>query len=199
MERRTPNGAFSLLAMFWFHPSTFQTDSTMNQQFQQYVATSSMKTSSSSAALFQSSATSSKAYNSTAIQEQSNFHVETPAVEECRRSFEEAELEAMALDSETSKSFSKQSSVVETCSTQSFVMQDQGTHLNKSESYSRNLDVNHHSSRKPVKSSSFARKPESFSPVDSTSSVPNTPISPRRRLRINQSPKPPSEAEQQPR
>lgn len=178
---------------------TFQTDSTMNQQFQQYVATSSMKTSSSSAALFQSSATSSKAYNSTAIQEQSNFHVETPAVEECRRSFEEAELEAMALDSETSKSFSKQSSVVETCSTQSFVMQDQGTHLNKSESYSRNLDVNHHSSRKPVKSSSFARKPESFSPVDSTSSVPNTPISPRRRLRINQSPKPPSEAEQQPR
>ena len=174
---------------------TFQTDSTMNQQFQHYTATSSAVQTSSD---LQISAASSNMYQSTA--QSSKIMKETPA-EECRRSFEQAELEAMALDSETSRSFSKQSSVVETCSTQSFVIQDQQSHessrINKSESYARNLDQN---SRKPVsKSNSFARKPDNFSPAESVASfsVPNTPMSGRRRLRINQSPKPPAEKEEQ--
>ena len=46
------------------------------------------------------------------------------AAEQCRRSFEEAELEALALESQSSHSFSKQSSMVETGSVQSFVYQE---------------------------------------------------------------------------
>ena len=48
------------------------------------------------------------------------------AAEQCRRSFEEAELEALALESQSSQSqsFSKQSSMVETGSVQSFVYQE---------------------------------------------------------------------------
>ena len=46
------------------------------------------------------------------------------AAEQCRRSFEEAELEALALESQSSHTFSKQSSVVETGSVQSFVYQE---------------------------------------------------------------------------
>ena len=45
------------------------------------------------------------------------------AAEECRRSFEQAELEAMALDSSSCASYSKQSSMVDTQSVQSFVYQ----------------------------------------------------------------------------
>ena len=51
-----------------------------------------------------------------------------PAVspaEECRRSFEEAELEAMALETQSNASLSKQSSIVESTSVQSFVFQNQ--------------------------------------------------------------------------
>ena len=46
------------------------------------------------------------------------------AAEQCRRSFEEAELEALALESQSSHTFSKQSSMVETGSVQSFVYQE---------------------------------------------------------------------------
>merc|ERR1719354_965357 len=203
----------------------------MNQQYSHYTATSAMKYSISNAAMYQSAAAESNSavQHSTATANSTTMHqstasssssamyqsgpspgmkplLETPA-EECRRSFEQAELEAMALDSETSRSFSKQSSVVETCSTQSFVMQDQNhqqqnneSRINKSESYSRNLDA-FQNSRKPVKSSSFVRKPDTFTPGERSGgaySVPTTPMSGRRRLRINQSPKPPEEAEQQP-
>jgi hypothetical protein len=155
---------------------------------------------------------------------------ETPAAEACRRSFEEAELEALALASETSRSFSKQSSVVETASVQSFVLQEPshqqlhhhqqqqqqqqyqqhvfksgGHHLSSfnSSAVSSNgieqpKDEQAYRSRQPpvTKSNSFVRTPEAFmksSPpiTASPSSLPSTPMSQRRRLRINQSPKPP--------
>ena len=50
------------------------------------------------------------------------------AAEQCRRSFEEAELEALALESQSSHTFSKQSSMVETGSVQSFVYQEGSAH-----------------------------------------------------------------------
>ena len=49
------------------------------------------------------------------------------AAEECRRSFEQAELEAMALESSSCHSYSKQSSMVDTQSVQSFVYQSGAT------------------------------------------------------------------------
>jgi hypothetical protein len=152
---------------------------------------------------------------------------ETPAAEACRRSFEEAELEALALASETSRSFSKQSSVVETASVQSFVLQEpshqqlnhhqqqqqqQQQHVFKSGGHHMSsftssaassngiepkADPGYRSRQPPVtKSNSFVRTPETFmkpSPpaAASPSSLPSTPMSQRRRLRINQSPKPP--------
>merc|ERR1712080_809951 len=78
---------------------------------------------------------------------------ETPA-EECRRSFEEAELEAMALETHSNASLSKQSSIVESASVQSFVFHKE----EKSESESS------FRSRKPLKSTStaFVRAPETF-------------------------------------
>merc|ERR1719412_1485458 len=113
---------------------------------------------------------------------------ETPA-EECRRSFEEAELEAMALETHSNASLSKQSSIVESASVQSFVFLKE----EKSESESS------FRSRKPLKSAStaFVRAPETFTHAQPPS-APTTPLSQRRRLRINQSPKPPAEEESRP-
>jgi len=110
-----------------------------------------------------------------------------PAVspaEECRRSFEEAELEAMALETQSNASLSKQSSIVESTSVQSFVFQKE--EKTESESSFR--------SRQPLRSSStaFVRSPETFT-HSQPPSCPTTPMSQRRRLRINQSPKPPAE------
>merc|ERR1712192_197657 len=111
---------------------------------------------------------------------------ETPA-EECRRSFEEAELEAMALETHSNASLSKQSSIVESASVQSFVFHKE----EKSESSFR--------SRKPLKSAStaFVRAPETFTHAQPPS-CPTTPMSQRRRLRINQSPKPAADEESRP-
>lgn len=113
---------------------------------------------------------------------------ETPA-EECRRSFEEAELEAMALETHSNASLSKQSSIVESASVQSFVFLKE----EKSESESS------FRSRNPLKSAStaFVRAPETFTHAQPPS-CPATPMSQRRRLRINQSPKPPAEEESRP-
>jgi len=113
---------------------------------------------------------------------------ETPA-EECRRSFEEAELEAMALETHSNASLSKQSSIVESASVQSFVFHKE----EKSESESS------FRSRKPLKSAStaFVRAPETFT-HSQPPSCPTTPMSQRRRLRINQSPKPPADEESRP-
>ena len=114
--------------------------------------------------------------------------VESPA-EECRRSFEEAELEALATETHSNTSFSKQSSIVETASVQSFVYQKE----EKSESESS------FQSRRPLKSASsaFIRTPETFTHTQPPS-CPTTPMSQRRRLRINQSPKPLDEQEAKP-
>jgi len=141
---------------------------------------------------------------------------ESPA-EECRRSFEEAELEAMALDSQSSRTFSKQSSMMETGSVQSFVYHEGSENITQSSSLQQesskisaapskplrstsstnilktNNQISAESessfrSRKPLKSPSFVRTPDTFT---SAQSAPTTPMSQRRRLRINQSPKPP--------
>ena len=113
---------------------------------------------------------------------------ETPA-EECRRSFEEAELEAMALETHSNASLSKQSSIVESASVQSFVFHKE----EKSESESS------FRSRNPLKSAStaFVRAPETFTHAQPPS-CPTTPMSQRRRLRINQSPKPLTDEESKP-
>jgi len=130
--------------------------------------------------------------------------------EQCRRSFEEAELEAMNLESHSSTQISKQSSVVETGSVSSFVYQEGSTNNFASSpsalptkplrSTSSNNIQNTNSettfrSRQPLKSSSFVRTPETFTTAQS---APSTPMSQRRRLRINQSPKPP-ESDNRPR
>jgi len=114
--------------------------------------------------------------------------LESPA-EECRRSFEEAELEAMALESQSNASISKQSSMVESASVQSFVYQKE----DKSESEAS------FQSRKPMRSQSTAyiRAPSTFTHAQPPS-CPTTPMSQRRRLRINQSPKPPEDQENKP-
>ena len=110
---------------------------------------------------------------------------ESPA-EECRRSFEEAELEAMALETQSTASLSKQSSIVESASVQSFTYQ-------REEKSSETSFQN----RGPLKSASaaFVRTPETFTHAQPPSS-PTTPMSQRRRLRINQSPKPPADQDQ---
>ena len=85
---------------------------------QSFSSSSQVMTQSQSSSVTQQSFSSSK--------QQSSSQVKTmTAAEECRRSFEEAELEAMALESVStqSQSFSKQSSMVETGSVQSFVYQ----------------------------------------------------------------------------
>ena len=118
------------------------------------------------------------------------------SAEECRRSFEEAELEALALESQTSKSFSKQSSIAESTSVQSFVLQNKDE-IEKSYAEKRNVSPKESSasevnfrSRKPVKSNSFVGTPKTSLASKSAVSAPNTPMSQKRRLRINQSPKP---------
>ena len=156
------------------------------------------ESSSSSAQRFQAFATTSQSNNSLA---NNNVKIEkgeeTPA-EECRRSFEEAELEAMALDSEASRSFSKQSSMVETCSTQSFQfsaskdMRSSYTNANTTSNPSRttNNEAETRFNSRPLRSNSFVRTPDTFTATKPSASAPNTPMSQRRRLRINQSPRP---------
>merc|ERR1711915_1069506 len=142
--------------------------------------------------------------------ESGNLKYLSPA-EECRRSFEEAELEAMAVESQSSKTFSKQSSMVETGSVQSFVYQEgsvntfqTSSHFQTDMSEANNMtnkqiksssssnmqksDAETYSqARKPLRSTSFVRTPDTFTTAQS---APTTPMSQRRRLRINQSPKP---------
>merc|ERR1711892_1050738 len=120
--------------------------------------------------------------------------------EQCRRSFEEAELEAMNLESHSSAQISKQSSVVETGSVSSFVYHEGSTNSFASSpsalptkplrsTSSNNIQTANSEtsfrSRQPLKSSSFVRTPETFTTAQS---APSTPMSQRRRLRINQSP-----------
>ena len=151
------------------------TAETSVQQYQTYTSTSESQTMSTNRMQSQAQTSTQQAVQSKNMYESS--------AEECRRSFEEAELEAMALESETSQSFSKQSSIVESSSNKSFVMQQQ------SSSNSTELESTFRS-RMPVKSKSFIRTPDSFAPTVSATSAPNTPMSQRRRLQINQSPKP---------
>jgi len=181
--------------------SELETHQTVSQSFQ----SSSLSTQMTSVAVTTESFEQSLA---------SNTKFESPA-EECRRSFEEAELEAMALDSQSSKTFSRQSSMVETGSVQSFVYKE-GSENTLQPSFqqesskasvapskplrstsSTNILKNNNQistdsetpsrSRKPLKSPSFVRTPDTFT---SAQSAPVTPMSQRRRLRINQSPKP---------
>ena len=101
-----------------------------HQQQQSFSSSSQVMTQSSSTSVTQQSFSSSK---------QSSSQVKSmSAAEECRRSFEEAELEAMALESIStqSQSFSKQSSMVETGSVQSFVYQP-GTKPQRSNSVTK--------------------------------------------------------------
>lgn len=125
------------------------------------------------------------------FQQQEKFstkHEESPA-EICRRSFEEAELEALALETHSNASISKQSSIVETSSVQSFVYHKATEKEEKTESEGS------FPRRKPLRSASataFIRTPETFTSAQPPS-CPSTPMSQRRRLRINQSPKPPTE------
>jgi len=130
---------------------------------------------------------------------------ESPA-EECRRSFEEAELEAMVLEQ---SALSKQSSVVEssaidTASVHSFVYQNstentntnfthQQQSQNKSESRFENSQF-----LKPQRSASFVKTPSTFTKPAAPPSAPGTPMSQRRRLRMNQSPKPTDNDQTQP-
>ena len=60
---------------------TFQTDSTMNQQYAHYTATSAMKTSSTSAAMYQSTAAASTSamYQSTAMSSSAAMYQSTDA------------------------------------------------------------------------------------------------------------------------
>lgn len=148
---------------------------------------------------------------------QQSFTSSMSQAEQCRRSFEEAELEAMNLESQSSRQMSKQSSLVETQSAQSFVYQEGSsnsfmstskTHEESSEisamqakplrsvsshniensNSQKNNSESTFRSRQPLKSGSFIRTPDTFT---NAQSAPTTPMSQRRRLRINQSPKPP--------
>jgi len=142
---------------------------------------------------------SSQSFSTSLKHESESKSIYESSAEECRRSFEEAELEAMALESETSKSFSKQSSLIESCSTQSFVMQEQNsrqkTSAFTSDKTSKTETESTFRTRQPLRSSSFVRSPETFLTSASSVSAPNTPMSQRRRLRINQSPKPNADQE----
>lgn len=151
------------------------------QETQQDVSQSSHSTQMTSTAHATDSLTSSV---------QSSRIQESPA-EACRRSFEEAELEALALETHSNASFSKQSSIVETASVQSFVYHKEEKESTESESSFQG--------RKPLRSTStsFIRTPETFT-KSTPPSAPCTPMSQRRRLRINQSPKPPEERDQKP-
>merc|ERR1719513_461962 len=71
---------------------------------------------------FQSTQMTSTSFSSESFQQ--SFLTNMSQAEQCRRSFEEAELEAMHLESQSSKQISKQSSIIETGSVQSFVYQE---------------------------------------------------------------------------
>eukprot|EP00090_Calanus_glacialis_P010651 TRINITY_DN19094_c0_g1_i3.p1 TRINITY_DN19094_c0_g1~~TRINITY_DN19094_c0_g1_i3.p1 ORF type:complete len:1028 (-),score=301.07 TRINITY_DN19094_c0_g1_i3:126-3209(-) len=158
---------------------------TVSQSFQSSSVTNKMTSTSLSTESYQQSLTADAKYSSQS--------------EECRRSFEEAELEAMAVESQSSRTFSKQSSMVEAGSVQSFVYQEGSANSFQSLSqvHKESSDVmsatSLHSSsdafgsRKPLKSNSFVRTPDTFTTAQS---APSTPMSQRRRLRINQSPRP---------
>merc|ERR1719323_2973945 len=169
--------------------SQSQQTSSSSSQIQQVSTQKQSSSSSSSQRVHQSSSSSSSQSMS--------------AAEECRRSFEEAELEAMALESFSTQShqtFSKQSSVVETGSVQSFVYQEGASNnmisKQRSNSITRSEKQNNNSedisrSRKTLRSPGpFVRSPDTFNTVNTPQSAPATPMSQRRRLRINQSPKP---------
>ena len=165
-----------------------QTESVTSQEtllFQQEEKTQQMQSSSSVTTQIDSTAVANESFSASL---KGLSGAETPA-EECRRSFEEAELEAMALETHSNASLSKQSSIVESASVQSFVFHKE----EKSESESS------FRSRKPLKSAStaFVRAPETFTHAQPPS-CPTTPMSQRRRLRINQSPKPATDEESRP-
>ena len=90
----------------------------------------------------------------------------------------------------------KQSSTVKSSSSKSFVMQQHSS--TEREGYVDSSVTSNNSfepessfcSRMPARSKSFIRTPDSFAPMVSATSAPNTPMSQRRRLLINQSPKP---------
>merc|ERR1712013_152555 len=71
---------------------------------------------------FQSTQMTSTSFSSESFQQ--SFLTNMSQAEQCRRSFEEAELEAMHLENQSSRQISKQSSMVETASVQSFVYQE---------------------------------------------------------------------------
>ena len=95
----------------------------VDQAFEQLVAESSSQQTSS---MVQSSQVQSSSMMTSSSKTMT-------AAEECRRSFEQAELEAMALDSSSCASYSKQSSMVDTQSVQSFVYQS-GTTVQQQQS-----------------------------------------------------------------
>merc|ERR1719513_115958 len=72
---------------------------------------------------FQSTQMTSTSFSSESIQQ--SFLTNMSQAEQCRRSFEEAELEAMRLENQSSRQISKQSSMIETASVQSFVYQEE--------------------------------------------------------------------------
>merc|ERR1719477_341431 len=74
---------------------------------------------------FQSTQMTSTSFSSESFQQ--SFLTNMSQAEQCRRSFEEAELEAMHLENQSSRQISKQSSMVETASVQSFVYQEGST------------------------------------------------------------------------
>jgi len=131
---------------------------------------------------------------------------ESPA-EECRRSFEEAELEAMVLEQ---SALSKQSSVVEssaidTASVHSFVYHNTGenssnTNFTDQQQIQNKSETKFESSQflKPQRSASYVKTPSTFTKPAAPPSAPGTPMSQRRRLKINQSPKPTENNSQQP-
>ena len=101
---------------------SFSSQLTQSSQSQQ-TSSSSQIQQVSTQKQFSSSSSSQQVHQSSSVA----HHQSMSAAEECRRSFEEAELEAMALESVSTQShqtFSKQSSVVETGSVQSFVYQE---------------------------------------------------------------------------
>ncbi len=100
----------------------------VDQAFEQLVAESQQTSS-----MVQSS--SSNVQSSAMVTSSSSSKTMT-AAEECRRSFEQAELEAMALDSSSCASYSKQSSMVDTQSVQSFVYQS-GTTVQQQQQQTR--------------------------------------------------------------
>jgi hypothetical protein len=166
----------------------------LQQNTQSEVHSSSMTSEMTSMAI------STESYHASMSSNVSEKYV-SPA-EECRRSFEEAELEAMALETQSSKSYSKQSSTMETASVQSFTYQDRKEQsLTKSkESLVQESKESNFNTGLPVKSNSFIRTPETFTkiPPPAPVSAPATPLSQRRKLKINQMAKPADQVQSSP-